>query len=433
MKRVLLAKRLLIGLTALAASPAFAQTVAITNATIATGEATAPSRGTVVIQNGRVTGVGNVSVPAGATVVDGTGKWVTPGIVAGFTRLGLVGVDGVDSANDVAARGSPFNAAIDVAAAINPNVPAVTINRAAGVTRAVVAPGASGSLFAGQGAIIDTASDMQPVTRARAFQFVEFGEDAARIAGGSRPAALAMFRNALIEAQRYARSPGSFDGNSKQALLTAADAEALGPVIDGRVPLWVHVEGATDILSILAVKREFPALKLVLVGASEGWTVARQIAAAGVSVVASPLNDLPSSFETLAATQSNIGRMRAAGVDVAIGTIDDDEPRMATRTRQYAGNLVALSRVPRASGLSWGEAFASITSVPARLAGIGPGTLSAGGRDVVLWSGDPLELSSHAERVWIDGVEQPMVTRQQRLRDRYRTAADGALPKAYDR
>lgn len=427
-------KRLLLATAALLAAPLHAETVAITGAMIATGEEVAPSQGNVVITNGRVTGVGNVAVPAGARVIDGTGKWVSPGIVAGFTRLGLVGVDGVDETNDSSARNTPFSASLDASTAINPRVPAIAVSRAAGVTRAIVAPDTSNSIFAGQGAIIDTAEKTDIVDKPRAFQFVEFGESGANRAGGSRPAAQAWFRNALAEARAYARNPASYDGNSKDALLNRSDAAALVPVVEGRQPLYIHVESGPDILQMIALRREFPALKLVLVGVSEGWTVAREIAAAGVPVIASPVNDLPAAFEQLAATQSNVGRMRAAGVQVAIGMIDDNDSRQAQQSMQMAGNLVALTKVPGATGLNWGQAFAAITSVPARIAGMpDAGTLKAGARDVVIWSGDPLELSTLVEHVWIDGVEQSLDTRQKRLLRRYLTPQEGNLPKAYDR
>ena len=427
-------KRLLLATAALFAAPVYAETLAITGATIATGEEVAPSQGNVIITNGRVTGVGNVAVPAGARVIDSAGKWVSPGIVAGFTRLGLVGVDAVDETNDASARQSPFSASLDVSTAISPRVPAIAVSRAAGVTRAVVAPETGSVMFAGQGAIIDTADKTNIVDKARAFQFVEFGENGARRAGGSRPAAQAWFRNALDQARSVARNPASYDGNSKDALLNRSDAAALVPVVEGRQPLYVHVESGPDILQMLALKRDFPALKLVLVGVSEGWTVAREIAAANVPVIASPTNDLPASFEQLAATQSNVGRLRAAGVEVAIGMIDDNDSRQAQQSMQMAGNLVALTKVPGATGLNWGQAFATITSVPARIAGMPDvGTLKAGARDVVIWSGDPLELSTLAERVWIDGVEQSLETRQSRLLKRYLTPQEGAMPKAYDR
>ncbi len=430
-------KALLLVAAVLIAAPVFAETVAITGGTVAIGDGSAPAPGTVVVRDGRIVAAGaGVAVPAGARVIDASGKWVAAGIVAGFSRVGLVEVDAVDPTNDASGRATVFNASLDVVNGLNPRVPAIAINRARGVTRAVVAPDASGSMFGGQGAVIDLAGDTDLVTRARAFQFVEFGETGARIAGGSRPASHAMFRNMLAEARDFARNPATYDGRSKDSMLQRRDAEALHPVIDGRMPLMIHVEGGPDILKILALKTEFPALRLVLVGATEGWTVARQIAAAGVPVIASALNDLPASFEQLAATQSNIGRMKAAGVQVSVGTIDDDDPRMPIRTSQYAGNLVALTKVPGASGLDWASAFAAITSKPAEALGMGGeiGSLRPGRRaDVVIWSGDPLELSSGVERVWIDGTEQSLVTRQTRLRDRYLKPQEGALPKAYER
>lgn len=434
-------KALVVAATLIAAplvgSAAAAETIAFTGGMLAIGDGSQPATGTVVIRDGRVVAAGSgVGVPAGARVIDARGKWVAAGIVAGFTRLGLVEIDLVEQTNDTRAAGTPFNASIDVADAINPRVPAIGVSRLGGVTRAIVAPAAAGNLFGGQGAVIDTATDADALTRRRAFQFAEFGEAGARISGGSRSATVAGFRNALAEARDYAKNPVGYDGRTRDAMLLRRDAEALLPVIDGRMPLFVHVESGPDILRVLALRADFPALRLVLIGASEGWTVAAQIAAAKVPVIASPLNDLPASFEQLAATQSNVGRMHAAGVEVALGQIDDDDAREAKRMPQFAGNLVAVARIPGATGLDWGAAFATISSKPAEIVGLGAeiGSLRPGRRaDVVLWSGDPLELASAAERVWIDGVEQSMENRQTRLRTRYAKPAEGALPKAYDR
>jgi len=208
------------------------------------------------------------------------------------------------------------------------------------------------------------------------------------------------------------------------------------PVVQGRQYLFVHVERASDILNVIALKREFPSLRLVLVGVTEGWTVADRIARAGVPVIASPVNDLPASFEQLAATQSNVGRMRSAGVKVAIGIIDDSDTRNVFAQRQYAGNLVALQRIPGASGVSWGEALAMITSRPAEVLGLGReiGSLAPGRRaDVVIWSGDPLQVTSNADAVFIDGVQQPLDTRQTKLRERYKDLSRDVLPEAYQR
>ena len=385
------------------------------------------------------------------------------GIVVGFSRLGLSDVDeGAEGANDEEADKGPFNAALDIAPAINPNYTPIAVNRSEGVTRAVVAPRAANNIFTGQGAVIDTGADMEPITKRRAFQFVELGQTGAEQAGGSRPSAYILFRNALREAAelgRYAtpqrsNAAGSTDlrrqpsvenpnesrlygraaDRSHDVLLTRFDAAALVPVLEGRQPLLVHVERASDILNVLALGQEFPSLKLVLVGATEGWLVADRIARSGVPVIASALNDLPASFEQIAATQSNVGRMRIAGVKLSLGMIDDDEFHKPFYEREYAGNLVALQKVPGATGLSWGDAFAMITSRPAEALGLGGqiGRLAPGEHaDIVIWSGDPLEVTSAAEQVFIDGVKQPMETHQTRLLERYRDLQRTDLPKAY--
>ena len=446
------------------ASPLAAQTVAITGGTVALGDGSEPiAGGTVVIQNGKILGAGiNIPIPRDAQMIDARGKWVTPGIIGGFSRLGLSEVDlSADGTTDDRAPSGPFSAAIDVAPAVNPMNSTISVNRADGVTRAIVAPNTARSIFAGQGAMIDLGADRDPITAARRFQFVELGESGAASAGGSRASAHLLFRNALREAAelgRYtqrgsssrtdpiddpvvrdpneSRTTGPNAQRSDDVLLTRFDAAALVPVLQGRQYLLVHVEQANDILQAIALKRSYPQLKMVLVGVTEGWTVADRIAASGIPVIASAVNDLPSSFEQLAATQSNIGRMRAAGVKVAIGMIDDNDSRYIFNQRQYAGNLVALGKVPGASGVSWGEALAMITSKPAEVIGMGSslGSLGRGLQgDVVVWSGDPLEMTSEAQMVWIDGVRQPLESRQTKLRDRYQTLERNALPEAYRR
>lgn len=429
-------RHFLFAAVALAATtaPAYAETIAITGGRVVIGDGSAPiDGGTVVIRDGNVVAAGNgVAVPAGARTIDASGKWVTPGIFAGFTRLGLSEVDAVNGTNDKSGGKSGFSAAIDIAPAIDPFRSPFAVNRAAGVTRAVVAPEAADSIFAGQGAVADLGADSDAITKPRAFQFAEFGEDGAANAGGSRAGTHLHFRAMLREAQDYAAGRGTFDDD----LLKAEDAKALLSVLRGETRLLVHVEGANDMLRLIELKREFPGVKMVFVGASEGWRVAAQLAQAGIPIIASALNDLPASFEMLGATQSNIGRMKDAGVKVAIGMINDRDSHQLRYSTQYAGNLVSLERVPGATGLSWDEAFAAVSSVPADIIGVGDryGSLKAGkAADVVVWDGDPLELSSAAVTVIIDGVEQPLTNRQARLRDRYARPTEGDLPKAYDR
>lgn len=426
-------KALLLAAAALIAAPLSAETIAITGGTVALGDGSGPiPNGTVIVTNGRVTAAGaGVAVPAGARVMDAKGKWVTPGIVGGISDLGIVDVGGVSETNDGRARTSPFSAAIDVADALDPTGQRIGVERTGGVTRVFVSADAGNTIFGGQGAFITLAADRDPLVKAHAFQYAELGEDASRVGGGTRLSAYALLRAALAAA----KTPALASGLAKDALVTHADAAALVPVIGGQVPLLVHVERASDILRVLALKKEYPALKLVLVGVSEGWRVAPAIAAAHVPVLAG-LDDLPAAFETLSATQSNIGRMMKAGVQVALSTIDTTGggPQQKNLT-QVAGNLVALNKVDGATGITWGQALAAITSKPAEAMGLGGqyGTLRAGAHgDVVVWDQDPLELGSAPVAVFIDGVQQPLTNRHTRLRDRYAVPQEGALPKAYE-
>ena len=428
------------GLALAAAAPAAAQDMVVANARLVIGDGSAPIEGgVVIIDDGKVVFAGK---PApGQTyetdvVIDAGGAWVTPGIFATLTTLGLSDVSAVRDSNDISAGGAPFSAALDASLAINPVSQHILVHRAAGITRAATTTMPSGSIFAGQGAIIDLDGDPQAVMQARAFQMVNLGEGGAQLAGGSRVAAHVLLRAALREAQALVGKTGTPQTTEivkdDEVLLSRFDAEALVPVVTGRQKLYVAVERAADIRAVLGLKKEFPALDMVLVGVTEGWIVADEIAAAGVPVIANGLNDLPESFEQLGATQSNAGRLVRAGVKVAINAATLQDPR---RLQQVAGNLVALTKMPGASGLTWDQAFAAISSVPAEISGMGgkAGVLKPGALgDVVVWDGDPLEVGSVPAKVYIGGVEQSLESHQSRLRNRYRDLDESDQPKAFD-
>lgn len=425
---------------ALSAAPAMAQDVTITNASVVIGDGSEPIEGGVVIvDDGKVVFAGKPTPGQTFTtdmLIDAGGAYVTPGIFATVTTLGLADVGAVSETEDSRAAATPFSAALDAATGINPVSQHILVHRAAGVTRAASALAPTGSIFAGQGAIIDLDGDATPIVQARAFQMVDLSENGARLAGGSRPAAHALLRAALREAQALTGKPGlpqtSEIAKDDEVLLSRFDAEALVPVVTGKQKLYVKAERASDIRAALALKGEFAALDLVLVGASEGWLVAAEIAAAKVPVIANGLNDLPETFEELGATQSNAGRMMRAGVKVAINAASMQNPR---RLQQVAGNLVALNRLPGAAGMSWGQAFAAISSVPAEISGMGgkAGVLKPGALgDVVIWTEDPLEAGAVPAQVFIGGIRQDLTSHQSRLRDRYRDLDESQRPEAYD-
>ena len=425
---------------ALSAAPALAQDMIVTNARLVIGDGSAPIEGgTVIVDDGKVVFAGKAA--PGQTfqtdvVIDAGGAWVTPGLFATVTTLGLADVSAVGESNDITAGGAPFSAALDASSSINPASQHILVHRAAGITRAATTTLPSGSIFGGQGAIIDLDGDAKPVMQARAFQMIVLGEGGGARAGGSRVAAHVLLRAALREAQALVGKTGTPQtteiAKDDDLFLSRFDAEALVPVVTGQQKLYVAVDRAADIRAVLALKAEYPRLDMVLVGASEGWLVANEIAAAGIPVIATGLTDLPETFEQLGATQSNAGRLARAGVKVAINAASDRDPR---RLQQVAGNLVALTRVPGASGMEWGKAFAAISSVPAEISGMGgkAGVLKPGALgDVVLWDGDPLEAGSVPTKVFIGGVEQSLENHQSRLRNRYRDLDESDLPKAYD-
>jgi imidazolonepropionase-like amidohydrolase len=253
--------------------------------------------------------------------------------------------------------------------------------------------------------------------------FAVLGEAGSRLAGGSRSAALLRLKEAFQDTLDYAANRKAFEaGDRRSYILSRLDLEALLPGVKGELPLVIFVDRASDIESALRLAKDWK-LKLILASVNEGWKVADQIAAAKVPVLLNPMDDLPASFESVGATLENAARLHKAGVTFAFMTGDAHNAR---NLKQEAGNAVAY-------GLPWDVALAAITSIPARIWGISDryGTLEPGkDADVVIWDGDPLELSTFADAVFIRGKEMPMKSRQTELRDRYKDLG-GAVPPAY--
>lgn len=419
MNRLLLPFLLLLTAPLAQAAEEKAPPIAIVDATVHTlGPAGTLQHATVLIDGGKIRAVGtDVALPANARRIAAAGKVVTPGLFDSLTRLGVVEVNAVRGSRDSASDDDRITAAFSVIDALNPRSSLIPVNRIDGLTRAVVAP-ANGehSLIAGQGAVIHLGLGTDLVVRTPVAMFATLGEAGAGLGGGSRGTALLRLREAFEDARDYAAHRTDFETGDRRAYaLSRLDLEALGPVVRGELPLVVTVHRASDIEAVLRFARELK-LKLILAGVTEGWKVAPQIAAAQVPVLAEPLSNIPDSFERLGATLENTARLKAAGVTVALMTGDAHNAR---NLRQGAGNAVAY-------GLPWEEGLRAITQVPARIWGLADrlGTLEAGKEaDLVIWDGDPLELTTSAEQVFIRGEAIPMTSRQLELRDRYRNLA----------
>ncbi len=430
-------RRKLPGILAAAALCGFApssrargETYAITNATVYTlGAPGKIDHATVVLRDGKIEAVGaGAAVPAGATRIDGTGKIVTPGLFDPISRFGIEEVSGVKQTRDLSVEGRQFTASFDVTPAINPRSMLIPVNRIAGVTTAMVAPAVmeKGTIIAGLGAIISLGSTDHYLLKSPAAMFVAFGEAGAELSGGSRAAAMLYLREALQDARDFRTNRSAYDAARRRPyLLDRTDLEALDPVLQGRIPLVVSVDRASDILAALGLARDFN-LKVVVAGGAEASIVAGELARAGVPVILNPLQDLPSAFEALGSTLESAEKLAKAGVVIAFETGDSHNARNLT---QLAGNAVAY-------GLPYEEGLKAIMLNPARIYGFEgrTGSIAPGkDADVVLWSGDPLEVTTAAEQVFIGGRKIPMVSRQTLLRDRYlkQLPGDGALPPQY--
>jgi len=409
------------------ALPAGAETSAIVGATIYTlGAAGKLEHATLVMRDGKIVAAGpSVAVPPGATRIDGAGKIVTPGLFDPMSRFGVEEVSGVKQTRDDAAKGKEFTAALDMGPVVNPGSVLIPVNRIAGVTAAMVAPSVTegGTIIAGSGAVITLAPSERPVLKDPAAMFVTLGEAGSELSGGSRAAALLHLREALQDARDFIAHRADYDAARRRPyVLGRLDLAALEPVLKREIPLVAAVDRASDIRAVLALAREFD-LRLTVSGGAEAWMVAADLAAARVPVILDPLTDLPAAFESLGATLQNAARLARAGVVIAFETGDSHNARNLT---QLAGNAVA-------AGLPYEDALKAISANPARICGMGDrlGTIEAGkDADVVMWSGDPLELTSAAEAVFVRGVRVPMVSRQTLLRDRYLAFERGKTPRA---
>ncbi len=395
--------------------------VAITGGTIYPVSGPKIENGSIVLSDGVITAIGaNVAVPANARRIDATGKWITPGLVATATSLGVTEIGAVRDTRDGSARGKDnIAAAFRVWDAFNPQSVSLPVARQdGGITTVGVMP--SGGMVAGLGAAFDLrdGATAEGMLRKAPVAMVATLDNAASANSGSRAEALARLRTLLLDARQFDLNRLRYDAGSMRELsATRADLDAMQLVLKGTIPLVINADRASEILNVIALGKEFR-LRVVINGGAEAWSVASQLAAARVPVLTGAMNNIPESFAALGQRQENLGLLRAAGVQVAIvGNGAGGEDGYNVRNLRYeAGSAVAY-------GMSWDDALRAITLAPAEILGVSDrvGSLAVGKvANVVIWSGDPFEYATVPERVFVAGSDARVMTRQDQLTRRYR-------------
>lgn len=393
---------------------ALAQDVLIRGATVHTvSDRGVLENADVVIRAGRIETVGTgLTAPAGATTLDARGRALTPGLFGGLSAIGIeeVTLEPTTADANLLLNAPPFETEFrpefDVTAAYNPRSVLVPVAHIEGLTWTVLAPGSmpGGNFLAGQGAAVTLDGRYDAVIEASRSLFINLGGDMNLLSSGSRAAQWMLLEQAI----REARSRTAIED---KALLHPLGREALAKYLGGGRVIF-RVARAADIRRAVAFAKRH-GMKPVIAGGEEAWVVAQELADDNVPVLLDALANLPASFDSIGSRLDNAALLHRAGVVIAFTQFG--ESHNARKIRQLAGNAVA-------HGLPAEAALAALTVRPAEIFGVGAdrGRIARGQvADLVLWSGDPLEVTTIAEQVWINGRAIEMRSRQSELRDRY--------------
>jgi imidazolonepropionase-like amidohydrolase len=383
--------------------------------------------GVLVMQDGKIAAVGtagSVQIPAGATIVDAKGMTVYPGLFDAETNLGLVeiGSDAMTTdLNEVSDEIMPHMHVYDAFHAESMRIPIARYN---GVTNAIVAPGPR-DLISGQDALIQLyGGDRDEMILGRDVALAaNYGAEQRRIpqeGGGGVPkypstrmGLITELRQTFLDTQDYIRRKAAAEKKADGSFKTDLRYEALIPYLQGHKPVVIGVHQAYEVEPIMNVAQEFH-LRVILNHVNHTQDVLDKIAAYKVPVIFSSIWDLPEADERYDAVYSLPGKMAKLGIQVAISTDNAEKDR----------NLAYAAGFAVAYGMPYEDALKSITLNPAEMFGVGDqyGSLDAGKvANVVIANGDPLDVRTSVQQVYINGIPVPMVTRQTDLRDAYAT------------
>nr|WP_240645849.1 amidohydrolase [Georgenia sp. SYP-B2076] len=362
--------------------------------------------GTVLVVDGTIREVGtDVAVPDGVRVVDATGRWVLPGLVESHAHLGVSEEGEGWAGEDTNEMTSPNAAAVRALDAINIEDLGFRDALEGGVTSAVVKPG-SGNPIGGQTVAIKTWGGRtvdEQVIRASVSVKSALGENPKRVYGekkqlpSTRLGVAQVIREAFVKARNYAAARAHAATESKPFERDLA-LETLARVLDGELVWDQHTHRHDDIATAIRLSEEF-GYRLVVNHGTDGAKIADVLAEKHVPVIFGPMISNRSKVELRDRGIANLARLAQAGVQVAITT---DHPVVPIQFLVHQASFAVKE------GLDRDVAIAALTLNPAQMLGLDDrvGALREGlDGDVVVWSGDPLDVYSRAEVVFIDGTE----------------------------
>lgn len=387
----------------LASATTFADTVAI-NSVKFYGEGLAPKTDmNVLIEDGVIRELSDKALNAD-TVIDGKGKVLSAGFIAVNNQLGLTEVSAVSKTSDFYEEKGGFF--FDPSLAFNYQSSLIPFTRKGGISHALVT-GSSKGAFEGRAFTVDLSASPQSRLSADAALYFSLGGKSK----GSRAKDLQDLRKKL----EAAKKPAS---KSAKAKPVKDDIKIVKRLLAGEFPLMAKADRPADILQLLKLKEDF-GFTLLIAGGAGAIDVAEQLKQHKVTVLVSPLRNLPEGFGSLHQRLDNAAKLHKAGVEIILTEADSHNLQ---QLRYHAGSAVA-------HGLPHDAAMAALSRVPAKAFKLGEGYLKVGSRDIVLWSGDPLELSTRVLNMWIDGKPASTRARQDLLRERYQQKSD--KPAAY--
>lgn len=406
---------LLLGSTSQAAS------LLITNGLVFTGDDTPPNQLDILIEDGLIEAVArDLSTAEADQLIDAAGRPVTPALFAGITVAGLseIGMvyEAVDSRLNELYTGL-MHPEFDVRKAYNPLSSVVPVTRIEGYGYTLLAAAFGDRTISGQGSLVRFDGGFDSF-EGKTIIFVNVDGYSGSKVGGSRAAHWMLLETAfssLITQQ----GNGLWLTHNEHPLINQTGRATLKNARENGIFVF-RANRASDILQALAFSQQHN-LNAVISGGQEAWIVREELAASGTPVVINALDNLPRSFDGLGARLDNAALLHEADITLLFTS---GETHNARKLRQVAGNAVA-------NGLPYEVAIAAMTSLPAEIFGGKPRMIAPGLRaDVVIWSGDPLDVSSAADQVIIDGKLDPMTSRQTELLQRY-LPTEAGLGRAY--